>query len=144
MRGSFAATLAFTALTAVLAGCQTVDFSSPLAGQCTKAGVAVKNFIVLGDVSVKSTETHTVSPFGIVRKVEGAKITYSDLMLEAAALDADDIITVRIEMNTNGKTTFMDWLKGWKRIFTYTGAALAVKYIDGNDEPDAPVGFFLR
>ena len=122
----------------MLAGCGTMDFTAPLAGSFASAGVAVKSFIIIGTVSASSTETHTVGPFGVVRKVEGAKITYSDLMMEAALIGADDIIDVRIKMNTVGS------LKSRERIFTYTGEALAVQYISGESEDLEPVDFIYR
>ena len=130
----------------VLAGCGTIDYTAPLAGSYDTAGVAIKSFIVIGTVSVRSTELHSGSPFGFVKKVEGSKITYSDLMLEAARLDADDIVDVRIDINTSGKTTFVDWVKGWERTFTYTGQAIAVKYADkaSEEEPADPTELLNR
>jgi hypothetical protein len=98
-----------------------------------RAGVVIKDFILIDTVTVYATEKHTVSPLGIKRKVEGAKVTYSDLMQKAAGIDADDIIDVRIDMATTGKTTIMDWLKGWERTFFYTGQALAIKYVDNEE-----------
>jgi len=111
-------------------GCTLIDYTVPLEGKYDRAGVVVKNFILIDTVTVHAAEKHTVSPLGIIRKIEGAKVTYSDLMLKAAKLNADDIINVRIDMQTTGKTTFVDWLKGWERIFEYTGQALAIKYVD--------------
>jgi hypothetical protein len=113
-----------------LAGCAFTNFTAPLSGGYVTATVKPKNFIVVGYISIQSTETHTVGPFGLVRKVNGSKIHYTDFMQEAARLEADDIVDVRIEMNTSGKTGFFGWLRGWERIFTYTGNALAIKYVD--------------
>jgi hypothetical protein len=134
---------------ALLAGCTTIDYSSPLAGHYDTVGTVVKNFNVIGTVSVNSAEKHSASPLGFVKKVEGAKITYNDLMIEAALVDADDIIDVRIDMNTGGKTTFIDWLKGWERTFTYTGKAIAVQYADNEiteeeTEPPMETRFLYR
>jgi len=119
----------FFALTA-LAGCTLVDYTVPMAGKYDNVSVVVKNFILIDTVTVNAAEKHTVSPLGIKRTVEGAKVTYSDLMREAAKVKADDIINVRIDMQTTGKTTIVDWLNGWERTFFYTGQALAIKYID--------------
>ena len=120
---------------AMLTGCGTYDYTAPIAGRCDRAGVVIKDFVLIDTVTVYATETHTISPLGIKRKVEGAKVTYSDLMQEAAGINADDIINVRIDMNTTGKTTFVDWLKGWQRSFFYTGQALAIQYVNnGNEE----------
>jgi hypothetical protein len=117
----------------MLTGCTFVDYTVPMAGKHDNAGVVVKNFILIGTVTVNATEKHTISPLGIKRTVEGTKVTYSDLMQEAAKVEADDIINVRIDMQTTGKTTFVDWLKGWERTFSYTGRALAIKYVDSEE-----------
>jgi len=118
------------------AGCVLVDYTVPMAGKYDRAGVVVKNFIMIGTVTVQATEKHTISPLGISRKVEGAKVTYSDLMRKAAALNADDIINVRIDMRTTGKTTIAEWLNGWERTFFYTGRALAIKYVDSDENEE--------
>jgi hypothetical protein len=113
-----------------LAGCVSVNYTAPMTGKYDNASVIVKDFALIGTVTVHAVEKHTISPLGIKRKVEGAKVTYSDLMQRAAGLDADDIINVRIDMKTTGKTTIVDWFKGWERTFLYTGRALAIKYVD--------------
>ena len=51
-------------------------------------------------------------------------------MQEAAKLEADDIINVRIDMNANYTKGFFDFFTGWIRTYTYTGTALAIKYTD--------------
>jgi hypothetical protein len=121
---------------AALGGCTLIDYTVPMAGKYDNASVIVKNFTLIGTVTVRTTEKHTISPLGIKRKVEGAKVTYSDLVNEAAKFKADDIINVRIDMQTSGKTTFIDWLKGWERTFFYTGRALAIKYVDNVDKTE--------
>ena len=117
-------------------GCTLVDYTVPIAGMYDRAGVVEKNFILIDTITVHAEEKHTISPFGIKRTVEGAKVTYSDLMLEAAKVNADDVINVRIDMQTTGETTFVDWVKGWERTFFYTGQALAIKYTDNKNETD--------
>jgi hypothetical protein len=124
-----------------LAGCASTDFTASLSGSYATVTVKPKNFIVVGYISVQSTETHTVGPFGLVRKVRGSKIHYADLMQEAARLEADDIIDVRIEKNTGNKTGAFDWLKGCERIFTYTANALAIKYTDKSLEIEETTEF---
>jgi len=121
-----------------LAACAHNDYSASLAGVSDNSTVAVKDFVSLGIVTVRSTEIHHSSPFGFVKSVEGSKITFTDLMQEAAKLEADDIINVRIDMNTNYKKGAFDWLTGWNRTFSYTGTALAIKYtekVDGTGDP---------
>jgi len=121
------------AVSAVLSGCTLFDYTAPIAGKYDNASVLVKNFTLIDTVTVHTEEIHTISPFGIKRTVEGAKVTYSDLMKEAARLNADDIINVRIDMQTSGKTTIADWFTGWERTFLYTGQALAIKYVKNEE-----------
>ena len=114
------------------AGCRTIDFTAPLQGKYVKAALAVKDFEVISMVSTSSTETHSAGPLGFVKTVEGSKVTYSDLLQEAAIIDADDIIDIRIDKNAAKPRTFAEWLTGWERTYTYTGKAVAIKYIDNN------------
>jgi uncharacterized protein YbjQ (UPF0145 family) len=121
-------------------GCVSNNYTAGMSGSFNQLVPTVKNFDVIGVVVVQSTETHSAGPLGFVKKVEGAKVTYSDLVLKAEKLTADDIIDVRIDMDTNGKTTFFAWLTGWTRTFTYTGKAIAIKYINNEKqgEKDSP------
>ena len=124
--------LFLTVLTAFFctAGCGTVNFTAPLEGRYVTASVAVKDFEVVGTVFAGSTETHSAGPLGFVKRVEGSKVTYADLLREAALIHADDIIDVRIDMNAGKAAGFAEWLTGWERIFTYTGEAVAIRYVD--------------
>lgn len=136
-------------------GCTSVNYTSSMAGVSDYATLVFKSFFVLGTVTVSAAETHRAGPFGFVKSVEGSKVTYNDLVHAAAKIEADDIIDVRIDINTAGKTSFADWLTGWTRTFTYTGTALAIKYLDkpyqeyGPESPEDessadPLDFFRR
>jgi len=124
-------------------GCVSVDYTLPAEGRYATAILTAKDFEVIGPVSVTSTETHRAGPFGTVKSVEGSKVTFSDLLREAARLEADDIIDVRIDIHAGKKARFAERLTGWERTFTYTGKALAIRYVGKNaDSVDA--GFFRR
>jgi hypothetical protein len=122
----------FIAILAViaLASCISTDYTANMMGASDYATVAVKDFVTLGIITVRATETHYSSPFGFKKQIEGSKVTYSDLMQEAAKLEADDIINVRIDMNANYTKGAFDWLTGWYRTYNHTGTALAIKYTD--------------
>lgn len=120
--------LSICAALCVLAACTTNNYSASLTGAADYSTVAVKDFVSLGIITVQSTEVHYSGPFGFKKSVEGSKITFVDLMQEAAKLEADDIINVRIDMNTNYVKGAFDWITGWTRTYTYTGTALAIKY----------------
>ena len=124
------AVIIFMVLAAVvLASCVSNDYTASLAGVSEYSTLAVKDFTTLGIITVSSTEIHSSGPFGFTKSVEGSKITFADLMQEAAKLEADDVINVRIDMNSNyTKRAF-----GWTRTYTYTATALAIKYTDKVD-----------
>jgi hypothetical protein len=118
------------------AGCANTNYTANMSGASDYATVAVKDFVTLGIVTVETTEIHHASPLGIIKRIEGSKITYADLMQEAARLEADDIINVRIDVNTSYTGSVFDWLTGWTRVYTHTGTALAIKYTDKLDSQD--------
>jgi uncharacterized protein YbjQ (UPF0145 family) len=122
---------------AILAGCTTTDYTANMTGVSDYTTVVVKDFIAVGIVTVQTLETHNAGPLGFVKNVTGSKVTYGNLMQEAAKLEADDIINVRIDINSNYKKTAFDWLIGWTRTYTYTGTALAIKYTDKLDTKNA-------
>jgi uncharacterized protein YbjQ (UPF0145 family) len=116
-----------------LAACTTTDYSANMSGVSDYAAIAVKDFVTLGIVTVQTTEIHYSSAFGFKKRIEGSKVTFADLMQEAAKLEADDIINVRIDTNANYIKGAFDWLSGWSRTYTHTGTALAIKYTDKVD-----------
>jgi hypothetical protein len=107
-----------------------------MSGASDYATVAVKDFVTLGIVTVETTEVHYASPFGAIKRIEGSKITYADLLQKAAELEGDDIINVRIDVTTNYSGSVFDWLTGWTRTYIHTGTALAIKYTDKLDSKD--------
>jgi len=125
----------------ILAGCANTNYTANMSGASDYATVAIKDFVTLGIVTVESVEIHNASPFGFVKRVEGSKITYADLMQEAARLEADDIINVRIDVNTNYTGSIFDWFTGWTRIYTHTGTALAIKYTSKLDTKETEPQF---
>jgi hypothetical protein len=118
-------------VTAVLfSGCTSNNYTANISGASDYSTVAVKDFVSLGIITVRAREIHYSGPFGFSKSVEGSKITFADLMQEAAKLEADDIINVRIDMNSNYTKSAFDWMTGWTRTYTYTGTALAIKYTE--------------
>jgi ABC-type glycerol-3-phosphate transport system substrate-binding protein len=116
------------AVALVMTACSSNNYTASMAGASDYSTVVVKDFTSLGIITVRATEIHHSGPFGFQKSVEGAKITFTDLMQEAAKLEADDIINVRIDMNVNYTKSVFDFFTGWTRTFTYTGTALAIKY----------------
>jgi uncharacterized protein YbjQ (UPF0145 family) len=116
-----------------LAACASNDYTASLAGAADNSTIAVKDFVTLGIITVRSTEIHQSGPFGFSKSVQGSKITFADLLQEAVKLEADDVINVRIDINTSYSKTAFDWLTGWTRTFSYTGTALAIKYTEKVD-----------
>jgi len=120
----------------VLAGCASTNYTANMAGASDYATVAIKDFVTLGIVTVETTEIHHASPFGFTKRIEGSKITYADLMQEAAKLEADDVINIRVDVRTNYSGSAFDFFTGWTRVYTHTGTGLAIKYTDKLDTKD--------
>ena len=120
----------FSIIAVAFTACTSNNYTANVSGASDYSTVAVKDFISLGIVTVRSREIHNSGPMGFKKSVEGSKITFADLMQEAAKLEADDIINVRIDMNANYTKGFFDWFTGWTRTYSYTGTALAIKYTE--------------
>jgi uncharacterized protein YbjQ (UPF0145 family) len=114
-----------------LMGCSTTQFSNELAGRTDYVNMAIKDFKGLGIIFVQSVEEYTAGPLGFNKTHTGSQITYADLLTKAAELGADDIANIRIDITTdNVSNKFVDFFRGYKRTYTYTGTALAIKYLD--------------
>jgi len=114
----------------IFASCSTSNYTANISGAADYSTVAAKDFTTLGIITVRSQEVHYSGPFGLNKRVDGSKITFADFMQEAAKLEADDIINIRIDMNTSYDKPGFSWLTGWTKTYTYTGTALAIKYTD--------------
>jgi len=114
--------------TFAFAACTSNNFAVNMSGAADFATVAAKDFVTLGIITVRATEVHSSGPLGLNRRVEGSKITFADLMQEAARLEADDIINVRIDVHSSFRRSAFDWFTGWTRTFNYTATALAIRY----------------
>jgi hypothetical protein len=120
--------LALSALL-VFGGCSTTQFSNELTGRTDYVNMTVKDFVGLGIIFVESVEEFSVGPLGFNKAHTGSQITYADLMKKAAELGADDIANIRIDIKTDHiKNNFVDFFRGYKIVYTYTGMALAIKY----------------
>jgi len=130
----------FPVLTAaLLVSCAShVDFRSPMQGKYVTVRVAAKDFEVVGKVSLTAVKVRTGSPLGILRSAEGSGVLLTALVREAALLGADEIIDVRIDRKVYGRTGLAGFLRGWERMITYTGTALAIRYVDRATERAAP------
>jgi hypothetical protein len=122
----------------ILGACTTAEYSVNESGYTDHVTVVVKDFRTLGFVTVVATETHTSGPMGFSRRVEGSNITYEALLKEAAKLQADDIVNVKVDVACSYTKTAFDWLIGWTRVYTYTGTALAIRYADKQVEISMP------
>ena len=110
-------------------GCSTTQFSDELAGRTDYVNMAVKDFVGLGIIFVESVEEFTAGPFGFKKTHTGSRITYADFLSKASQLGADDIANIRIDITTDHKkNNFVDFFRGYKITYTYTGTALAIKY----------------
>ncbi|MDR1317071.1 MAG: leucine-rich repeat domain-containing protein, partial [Spirochaetales bacterium] len=90
--------------------------------------VPVMDFEVVGPVSVTRQEIIDFGPLGIRTSRTGSRVTYFDLMMEAASLGADDVVGVHIDTRLDWTRMLFDFVRGYRMTYTYTGTGIAVKY----------------
>ena len=124
------------AVLALFAGCRSYDLTTNKVGWSNYADISVKDFTVMGIITVESQEVFTYGPLGFQKDFQGSRIVWSDLMAEAAKLGADDIINVRIEETNvnNRKPRIIEFFTGYTTTWKYKATALAVKYTDAVDK----------
>jgi len=139
--------LGIIALTAVIGfmvvGCTTTDLKSAMHGEYNLIPkIAGKDFVALGLVSVKTTETIVIDPLSINTTITGERVNY-DLLLQAAKElypEVTDIINVRIDKVHKGTESPFTWLIGGTTTIDYYGNALAIRYTEALDEVRDPLG----
>jgi hypothetical protein len=114
----------------VLAGCKTTDLTTNKVGWSNYADISVKDYDAVGIISVESQEVFEVGPFGFNKSLKGSRIAWSDLMAEAAKLDADDVINIRIEVTDRNSRMpgLIEFFTGYTLTYYYKGTGLAIKY----------------
>lgn len=116
-----------------LAACKTTDLSVNQLGSSNNVDLVVKDFELLGEVTLSAEEVKEFGPLYLFRTNRGARLNYTALLTEAAKFGADDIIDINIIVNQNRKTAPLDFFTGGKVTYTYTGTAQAIKYTTATD-----------
>jgi hypothetical protein len=113
-----------------LAGCKTTDLTTNKVGWSSYADISVKDYEVLGIVTLESQEVFEASPFFINKSLKGSRIVWSDLIAEAAKLGADDVINIRIETTDRNRRVprFVEFFTGYTYTYYYKASGLAIKY----------------
>lgn len=114
----------------LLAGCKTTNLKTNKVGWSDYTTVTVKDFDVVGVITLESEVTKTVTPFGFSSTLEGSEITYAMLMEKAVEKKGDDIINVRIDKHDDSKTTLFDRIIGYTKKTKYIATALVIRYKD--------------
>ena len=114
----------------LVCSCSTTDLTTNQVGWSNYSDIVVKDYDVVGVVTVESTETIKVGFLSLTSEVTGSRVTYADLMKKAVEIGADDIINVRIDKKDNLKTTPFDFLLGSTKTYTYIATGTAIKYKD--------------
>jgi len=120
--------IAVILLAASLSSCTTSNLTTNKTGWSDYAGIAIKDFTVVGHVRVESEEVTVVSPLRINTSHTGGKVTYDMLLAAAKKAGGDDIINVRIDSVGDSKRSLFDMFTGYTAKRTYIGNALAIKY----------------
>ena len=119
----------------MIAGCKTYDLTTNRVGWSSYADIAVKDYTIMGIITLESQLSHTYSPFGLRKSYTGSNILWSDLMAQAARMGADDIINVRIEQINQGTRIprALEFITGYTITWKYRATALAIKYEESID-----------
>jgi len=102
-----------------------VDYSYPHDGITNNVSIAAKDFRSVGIVFVTSQEV--IDSFG---SHTGSKITYEMFMREAARLQADDVINIKIDINRKVEVQSVSGITRSITTYNYTGTGLAIRYTD--------------
>ena len=116
------ATVAFT-------GCvTTTGYQEQVVGQSLNMGsLPVKDFEVIGPVTVQTTEVKTFSIFH--RTHIGSNMVNTALVEEAIKLGGHDVINVKVSKRQDSNIVFGGIFYS-KRIYTYTATGLAIRYTE--------------
>ncbi|HQL05649.1 MAG TPA: hypothetical protein PLU33_10965 [Treponemataceae bacterium] len=114
----------------VLSGCKTTNLTTNKVGWSDYTTVTIKDFDVVGVITLESEVIKTVTPFGFSSTLEGSEITYAMLMEKAVEKKGDDIMNVRIDKHDDSKTTLFDRIIGYTKTTKYTATALVIRYKD--------------
>ena len=111
-------------------GCNTtVKYTEQAVGQSLNMGsLPVKDFVVLGPITVQATEVKETGMFGS-SKHTGSGVIDALLMEEVKKLGGHDAINVKISKQEEANIHLWG-IFGTKKTYTYTATALAVKYTD--------------
>lgn len=121
----------------LVCSCSTTNLTTNQVGWSNYTDLVVKDFDVVGIVSIESTEVIKKSAYNFSTTIEGSRVTYTDLMKKAIELGADDIINVRIDKKENIKTSILDFLVGSTKTYTYIATETAIKYKDAKADVKA-------
>jgi hypothetical protein len=112
----------------LLGSCATTNLTSNRTGWSDYAGIAIKDYTVVGNVRFVSEEVTQRGFLGIANSQTGSQVTYDLLIGEAKKLGADDIINIRIDRTDESFHGIFDWLVGYTEKYVYTANALAIRY----------------
>ena len=123
------------AVLALVGGCRSYNLTTNKVGWSNYADISVKDYTVVGIITLESQEVSEYGPLGFKKSYKGSRIVWSDLMAEAERLKADDVINVRIEeTNYNERRPrFVEFFTGYTTTWKYKATALAIKYTNPID-----------
>ncbi len=120
--------IAATMVVAALSSCTTSNLTTNKTGWSNYAGIAIKDYTVVGHVRVESEEVTAIGPLRLTSSYTGGKVTYDMLIAAAKKAGGDDIINVRIDSTGDSKRSLFDFFTGYTSKRLYIGNALAIKY----------------
>ena len=132
MKKALLITCALATLAMAFTSCVTTHYESQATGDTLKMEqLAVKDYDIIGPVTVTATSSESSSFLMLHQKKEGSEVVYPMLLDAAIKAGGQDVINVRVSKKLDSVIT-LGGIFGKEATYTYTATALAIKYNNKN------------
>ena len=132
MKKALLITCALATLAMAFTSCVTTHYESQATGDTLKMEqLAVKDYDIIGPVTVTATSSESQSFLMLHQKKEGSEVVYPMLLDAAIKAGGQDVINVRVSKKLDSVIT-LGGIFGKEATYTYTATALAIKYNNKN------------
>ena len=132
MKKALLITCALATLAMAFTSCVTTHYESQdRGGTLEMQQLAVKDYDIIGPVTVTATSSESSSFLMLHQKKEGSEVVYPMLLDAAIKAGGQDVINVRVSKKLDSVIT-LGGIFGKEATYTYTATALAIKYNNKN------------
>lgn len=132
MKKALLITCALATLAMAFTSCVTTHYESQATGGTLEMQqLAVKDYDIIGPVTVTATSSESSSFLMLHQKKEGSEVVYPMLLDAAIKAGGQDVINVRVSKKLDSVIT-LGGVFGKEATYTYTATALAIKYNNKN------------